>query len=844
MARQPEVAPGADGFVSPAASERAAQEARLGRAWAVPKGWRYWSEVNNTTVGIWYVVAAVGFFCVGGLLALLMRAQLAVPDNTLITADRYNQLFTMHGSVMMFLFAVPIFESVSILLLPQMLGARDLPFPRLSAYGFWCYVIGGVFFCSSLLFDAAPTGGWFMYPPLSGPEYDPGIGADMWLLGLGFIEVAAIAAAIELVIGVLRGRAPGMRLGMMPLYGWYSLVVGVMILFAFPPLIIGTLLLELERALGWAFFDPTRGGDPLLWQHLFWIFGHPDVYIMFLPAMALVAMIIPTFARTPAVGYEWIALSAAAIGFLSFGLWVHHMFTTGLPNVSLGLFSAASMAVAIPTGIQVFAFIATIAAGRVVRSVPMLFVLGGLATFVIGGITGVMVALVPFDLQAHDSYFIVAHMHYVLIGGVLLPTIGGIHYWFPLFRARLLSARLGRISFWLMFSGTHLTFMPMHLSGLMGMPRRVFTWPAGLGLELWNLLSSIGAAVLAAGVLVFLFDLLKPRRNAAPPSRNPWKAGTLEWATPIPMNSWGIRSLPVVNSRYPLWEQQGVDDEIEEARGLLADSPGSRREMLVTSTVGARPEQLLELPGVSFLPLAAAALTAAVFILVTFKSYTAAAVSAVAATAVIVTWLWRGTSLVPAEDRRDIGSGVIVPTRQQGSATVGWWAMFTMMSADAVAFGSILFGFFFLWTARPDFAAPVGNAPDVWWGAAAFVATLAVWALALFARAAHRVRRKRIALVSLCAATAAAALVILSLVMMVEAVDPAISSYGSVVWTLVVWTVAHVVAGILLLLYSVARVVAGRLHSAFDNDLAIACLYWQFTGATSLLTAVLVGATA
>src|SRR5690606_28571087 len=295
-------------------------------------------------------------------------------------------------------------------------AARDLPFPRLSAFGFWCFVLGGVFVCGSIFFDAAPKGGWFMYPPLS-TTGQPGVGNDIWLLGLSFIEIASIAAAVELIVGVLKCRAPGMRINLIPLYCWYILVVAVMILFAFPPLIAGDIMLELERAFDWPFFDASRGGDPILWQHLFWIFGHPEVYIVFLPSIALVAMMVPTFARTPIVGYTWIVLAAIGTGFLSFGLWVHHMFTIGLPAISLGLFSAASQAVAIPTGVQIFCFLATLLAGKVTRAVPLLFVFGGFATFVLGGLTGVMVALAPFDFQAHDTYFVVAHLHSVLIGG-------------------------------------------------------------------------------------------------------------------------------------------------------------------------------------------------------------------------------------------------------------------------------------------------------------------------------------------------------------------------------------------------------------------------------------------
>jgi len=381
---------------APPEAVRRAQAERLLRAWETPPGWRYWSSVNNSDVGVWYTAMTFVFLLFGGGLALLMRIQLALPANDFLAAELYNQAFTVHGSVMMFLFALPVFEAIAVLFLPQMLGARDLPFPRLSAFGFWCFLLGGVFLCGSIFFGAAPRGGWFMYPPLTS-RYQPGIGADMWLLGFSFIEIAAIAAAVEMVVGGLKTRPPGMRINLMSLYVWYVVVAAAMIVFAFPPLIAGSMLLEIERAFHWPFFDPAGGGDPLLWQHLFWLFGHPEVYIIFLPSVALTAMIVPTFARTPIVGYSWIVLAAVGMGFLSFGLWVHHMFTTGLPGISLGLFSAASAAVSIPTGVQIFCFIATLAAGRVVRSVPMLFAFGSLIIFVLGGLTGVMVAIAPFD---------------------------------------------------------------------------------------------------------------------------------------------------------------------------------------------------------------------------------------------------------------------------------------------------------------------------------------------------------------------------------------------------------------------------------------------------------------
>ena len=665
---------------------RAAQEERLRAVWSPPRGFfRRWTDTNNNAVGIWYTLTALGMMLFAGVLALIMRAQLAVPENDLVSASTFNQLFTLHGSMMMFLFAVPMFEAVSVLILPQLLGARDLPFPRLSAFGYWSFLIGGVFVAGSIFFDAAPDGGWFMYPPFTTEPALSGIGADIWMLGLSFIEVSSIAAAVELIVGVLKCRPPGMRLNLMPLYAWYILVVAVMILFAFPPLIAGDVLFEMERLLDWPFFDAARGGDPLLWQHLFWIFGHPEVYIIFLPSIAIFAMVIPTFARRHLLGYPWIVLAAVGTGFLSFGLWVHHMFTTGLPNISLGFFSAASEAVAIPTAVQIFAFLATLWAGRVIWSTPMLYGAGSLAIFVIGGLTGVMVANAPFDWQAHDTYFIVAHLHYVLTGGAVLPLFAGLYYYWPLFTGKKLSDRLGRIAFWLMFVGFNVAFFPMHVSGLMGMPRRVYTYPAEIGLGTLNLVSTGGAFLLALGIAVVVVDLfLSPRRQRG--VRNPWKAGTLEWLGLPRQEDWGVRSVPLVESRYPLWDQPGFVKAVDEGRYFLPDAQEGRRELMITTVLDADPLQVARIGGPTAKPMLAAATLGGVFILTTFHLYWAALASGVAALAAILWWLWTGTGLIPEKPSKPAGRGLVLPLYSSGPVSPGWWAMFITMTADATAF--------------------------------------------------------------------------------------------------------------------------------------------------------------
>ncbi len=826
---------------------RAAQEERLQQVWAPPKGLFFrWTDTNNNAVGIWYTVTAFGMMLFAGVLGLIIRAQLAVPGNDLVSASTFNQLFTLHGSMMMFLFAVPMFEAVAVVLLPQLLGARDLPFPRLSAFGYWSFLIGGVFVAGSIFFGAAPDGGWFMYPPLSTDPKLAGIGADIWMLGLSFIEVASLAAAVELIVGVLKCRPPGMRLNLMPLYAWYILVVAVMILFAFPPLIAGDILFELQRLLDWPFFDPARGGDPILWQHLFWIFGHPEVYIIFLPSIAIFAMVVPTFAQRPLLGYPWIVLAAVGTGFLSFGLWVHHMYTIGLPNISIGFFAAASEAVVIPTGVQIFVFIATIWAGRMIWSTPMLYAAGALAVFVVGGLTGVMVANAPFDWQAHDTYFIVAHLHYVLIGGVLLPLFAGLYYYWPLITGKKLSDRLGRVAFWLMFVGFNLGFFPMHISGLMGMPRRVYTYPAELGISTLNLLSTIGAFMFAAGVAVVVIDLLlSPRREVA--ARNPWNAGTLEWlALPrSPSNDWGVRSVPHIESRYPLWQQPDFVKQVDEGRFYLPDAEEGKRELMVSTVLDAEPLQVVRVGGPSVMPMLAAVTLGGVFILTTFHLYWLALASGVATLVVVLWWLWIGTEVPNEKPEKHAGRGLVLPLYASGPASVGWWAMFITMIGDATAFLSLVFGYFFYWTVHTDFPPDPAaglDGPGVTWPMAALALILVGWALTVIARETNVRGRTWIARVALAAAaTATAAGGIAGLAgPWTTGLDPTLHVYPAIVWILVIWVAAHAAAGVIMQLYALVRSLAGRLTAERDGDVRNVALYHHFLALTALTTFVVI----
>jgi cytochrome c oxidase subunit I+III len=678
---------------------------RLQRAWRTPTGWRWPTAVNNTTIGLLYIGTAAVFLLLGGVLALLMRAQLALPDSTLVSPALYSQLFTMHGTVMMFLFAVPVVEAVAVYLLPNMLGARDLPFPRLSAYAYWAYAFGGFAFFCTIFVGLAPDGGWFMSPPLTSRHLSPGLNADFWLLGIGFIEISAIAGAVELIVGILMTRAPGMSLARMPVYAWAMLVVGAMVVFAFPAVIAGTALLELERAFDWPFFIAERGGDPLLWQHLFWFFGHPEVYIIFLPAAGIVSALVPVLVQQPLAGQRAIVAALVGVGFFSFALWAHHMFTMGLGTLALGFVSAASLAVAVPAGMQVFAWIATFWRGTLRFDTQTLFMLGFMFSFVLGGLTGVMVAVLPFDWQVHDSHFVVAHLHYVLVGGVLLPLLAALYHWLPLVNGHRLSERAGRWVFGLVFGGLQLTFFPMHLSGMLGMPRRVYTYPAGLGWEWPNLLSSLGAAVLAAGLLLLAIDVLRTLRRDKQAHGNPWNAATLEW---LPSQVWSTRSLPQIDSADPLWQQPQLHDEVERGQHWLPGTCTGGRETLVTTPRRAQLAHLLVLPGDSWLPIVAAFGTAAFFLLLTVHWTASAFAFGLLAVVCVWRWLWQ-LDRDPGLRLAEVGEGVRLPVGATGLRSHSWWGTAILGVVDLTILASLAFAHVHV-ALRADVCPPPGAA--------------------------------------------------------------------------------------------------------------------------------------
>jgi cytochrome c oxidase subunit I+III len=820
----------------------ASEEQELLRIWRTPTGWRWPTAVNNTVIGILYIGAALTFFVLAGILALVMRTQLAMPEANLVTQEFYNQLFTTHGTTMMFLFAVPAMEALGVMLLPQMLAARDLPFPRLSAFAVWAYIVGGSVFFSTIFYDLAPSGGWFMNPPLTLTEFSPGDNADFWLLGIGFIEISAIAGAIEIIVGVLRTRPPGMTLGRMPIFAWAMLVFAGMIVVAFPAVILATMLLELERAFDWPFFTAALGGDPLLWQHLFWFFGHPEVYIIFLPAAGLVSMIIPTIARTPLVGYNLIVVALVATGFFSFGLWVHHMFTTGIPALSLSFFSAASMAVAIPSGIQVFSWIATLAAGKRIGklTVPGLFVFGMLAIFVMGGLTGVMVAMVPFDWQAHDSYFIVAHLHYVLIGGMVFPLFATFYYWAPMVSRKLLSPVLGKWCFWLMFIGMHVTFLPMHVTGLAGMPRRIWTYSDASGWGPLNLLSTAGSFLIAAGVGVFLIDLVRNFRMGRGGPNNPWGAGTLEW---LPNDVYSTRSIPLIDSREPLWDRPQLAEEVANGHHFLPNAPTGGRETLVTSPIDALPQYVIQMPGPGWAHVLAAVFTAACFLLLTVKVVVPALVCAVIAIACCLVWTWeldKGPDAGPV----DIGGGYRLPVYLTGPDGHGWWAMVILMLVAGSLFVAWLFSYLYLWTVSPDVWPGAAALPSLGTPALSALLMIASVPVAMFARRSLAPRGQRNPLTPLWIALSAAlligGLVIEGLGQWQHGVNPVQDSHDAMVFMALVLDGELAFAIAIMSGYVIARHYAGKLDKVRLASLENTQLLLYYTVAQSLLGLLLV----
>ncbi|OLB37800.1 MAG: cytochrome c oxidase subunit I [Candidatus Rokubacteria bacterium 13_2_20CM_2_64_8] len=523
--------------------------------------------VDHKRLGIMYVVSGLAFLLIAGLEAAVIRWQLAAAGNTIVSPQVFNRLFTVHGTTMVFLVGIPIVFGFANYLVPLMIGARDLAFPRLNAFGFWAFLFGGALLYFSFLggdglygAGSAPDVGWFAYAPLTGRAFSPGNSTDYWNLSILVMGFGTVATSINLIATTLTMRCRGMSLGRMPLYVWMMLVVSSMAVMALPPLSAAQIMLLLDRFLGAHFFDTQAGGSAVMWQHFFWFFGHPEVYILMVPGFAMISEIIPVFSRKVIFGYPMVVAASLAIGFLSMTVWAHHMFAVGMGAPLNSAFAASTMLIAIPTGIKIFNWVATMYGGRIRFATPMLFACGFLFQFLCAGLTGIILSVVPFNWQLTDSYFVVAHFHFVLVGSLIFTIFGAIYYWFPKATGRRLSERLGRWHFWLFVVGFNLTFLPMHWAGMLGMPRRIYTYPADRGWDLWNLIASLGVPIQAAAILIFVVNVVISLRRGERAGNDPWDAWTLEWTTASPPPPYNFETVPVVASRRPLWDVKHPDD--------------------------------------------------------------------------------------------------------------------------------------------------------------------------------------------------------------------------------------------------------------------------------------------
>ena len=665
-------------------------EQRLENLWKEPEGiFGFFSSVDHKKIGKRYLVTALAFLVVGGIEAIAMRLQLAKPQLHVMGPETYDQVFTMHGTTMIFWYASPILSAFGNYLIPLQLGARDMAFPRLNALSYWTFLLSGLFLYVSPIVSLAPRAGWFAYVPLAGRVYSPDLGMDFFCLALVFLTISTTVGAVNFIVTILRHRAPGMSLGKMPIMMYSTLTTSFTILFALPALTVACAFLELDRMWGFHFFEAAKGGEPVMWQHLFWFFGHPWVYVVFLPATGMISTMLPTYTRRPIVGYRWVALSTVFTAVVGFSVWVHHMFATGANHMAMTYFSAASMVISIFSTIQVFAWVATMVRGTVVLATPMYFILGFIASLVCGGLSGVATALIPLDWQITDTYFVVAHLHYVLVGANVFPVFAALYHWFPKITGKLLDDRLGKWSFWLMFVGFNAIFFPMHIAGLLGMPRRVYTYNADAGWDSFNMISTIGGFVMGGGVLITLYNCVISLRRGQVAGNDPWKSDTLEWSTTSPPQHYGSVEIPTVVTVNPRWDAHDEEHDPDGSRIL-----DHGRFTFSTSAREAKVLALARMPSESLRPFLLALGITAVFVSLIAHSVFAASLSVLATAVFTAVWLWPKPEHQPVpqigpDEKRLLLTSILDTAR-------GTWGMACAIATEAMLFVVLFFAYLYL----------------------------------------------------------------------------------------------------------------------------------------------------
>lgn len=822
------------------------------RAWEEPAGLRgALTTVQSVRIGRRLIAVSFLFLLLGGINAALIRFQLAQPNNTLVAPEQYNQLFTMHGTTMIFFFAVPFVIGTAFALLPPMLGARAMPWPRLAAFVFWTFTIGGLLFQASWLLGTVPDAGWTANPLLAEKGYSPGLGLDFWLFAILMVSVGAIFGSVVLIVTVLKARAPGMSMNRMPLFGWAVLVMGATLLVAFIILFCAGVQLLFERKFGTDLYNPAAGGSPLLWQRLFWIIENPDLYLLFIPGAGMISAILPAILRQRIVGYAYLVAALVLTGVMSLGLWVVHLFVTDLPT-QFTLFAGVSLLVVIPIGMQAAAWLATMRQGAGKWNTAYLFILGFLFLLVVGVLTGVLITLVTFSAQLQGSFFVVAHLHYVIFGTLVFPIFAGVYYWFPKFFGGLLDERLGQLNFWLMFLGFNMAFFLMFISGLLGMARRLYTYPSIPELDRLNLFSTVGAVVLVLGIMVFLINVIKSLRRSYSATANPWGSDSLEWATDSPVPTYGFHRIPIVSSRHPLWDQEQLNQKNEKSVRLverLAEWPDTWRAALTTNTLTGEPEELYGVAGPSIWPLIAVMGMTLIFVSFFFEQLVLLAVfllGAVILVAGLVGWHWRkGPAEVISKaelDEFEQSYGTSLYTH--GSPGLARWAV--LLTAFGMGIGLVVFVLsdWFLrlnsstWlpdgVARPDRSVP--------WIATG-VLVLSEIALLLTARSEHRDANRAHRQLSIFKFGQGTAFLlgIAFLVLQVRSyilppLTPTSNAYGTIFYSIGFVMTLMAVIGLVILLRGLWLAWRGKDERRPASLAGDALAYWSFVAAAWLVT--------